>query len=131
MAKGFALLFSALIAFSACSKKDAAREPSGKPTVSETFPIENSKLTNCHFKNQNPTYSFQSTIEPNPISCDDGVPRKVELLTPTPLPNGLQFAANQLSLVGTAGEKVVGAPYEFYLENEAGYAIIKLHITVK
>lgn len=132
MAKGFAYLLAvSLVLLSACSKKDAGRSPNSQNIAPEPLAIESSKLTNCHFKVSNPTYSYQSTIAPNPIQCDDGVPRKVELLTPTPLPNGIQFAMNLLSLTGVAGERVINAPYEFYLENEAGYVMIKLLVTVK
>jgi len=138
MAKGFALASTltvstlvALLSLSACSQKDSNRTPGSQNITPEPLPISNSKLTNCHFKDAHPVYSFQSTIAPNPISCDNGVPRKVELLTPTPLPGGLQFAMNQLSLTGSPSEKVTSAPYQFYLENEAGYVIIPIQITVK
>jgi hypothetical protein len=146
MAKGFArpvlsqsvfyqmvVLGLTLFALSACSKKEAERSPTGQIEGPISFPITSSKLENCRFKNPAPTYAFNSSIEANTILCDEGVPTKVELLTPNPLPNGIEFSMNQnlLGLTGTAKERVIGAPYEFYLENEAGYQIIKLTLTVK
>jgi len=138
MAKGFARLTlyisaGSLLAASlfSCSKaKDAPHASSTLPTA-ETFPISNSELKNCHFKDQNPTYTFGQTIPQNPIQCDQGVPRSVQILNPNPLPNGIQFSMNQLSLVGTANERVASAPYRFYIENESGYLILKMLLTVK
>jgi hypothetical protein len=98
---------------------------------SESIPIENSTLKNCRFQSTNPTYPFGSVIQANPIVCDEGVPKKVELLTPSPLPSGVQFSIEQLSLIGTANERVIQAPYEFYLENESGYTTIKIQISIQ
>jgi len=133
-ANGFALptiLLLSLISLVSCSKQ-AAKEV--KPVVvgdSESYPIQNSKLKNCHFKFPTPSYSFGATIEPNLILCEEGVPKKVEVLTPAPLPSGIQFSPNTLSLNGTANERVVQAPYDFYLENESGYVIIKIQISIQ
>lgn len=134
-AKGFALRSLTILVLAAglasCTKQASndRRGPSG-PDV-EVFPIENSKFKNCHFKNPNPSYTFGSTIEPNPIMCDEGVPKKVEILTPAPLPSGITFSPGLLNLSGTANERVVQAPYDFYIENEAGYAIIKIQISIQ
>ncbi len=70
-------------------------------------------------------------IQPNKIVCEAGVPKKVTLLSATPLPSGLQFSSSEQSLIGTANEKVIQAPYEFYLENDAGYTRIRLMITIQ
>jgi len=126
-----ALVFGSILTLSACSKQELQSFRRNLPTDSESIPIENSKLKNCRFQSTNPTYPFGSTIQPNPILCDEGVPRKVELLTPSPLPSGVQFSMDQLSLVGTANERVIQAPYEFYLENESGYLIIKIQISIQ
>jgi hypothetical protein len=131
MAKGFAVVFMLLVTLSACSKKSSERDPNGQITVPEGYPLSSSKLENCRFKDPAPTYSFNSTIELNAIQCDDGVPRTVQVLTPNGLPNGLEFTYSPLGLHGTAKERVVAAPYEFYLENEAGYQIIRMTITIK
>ncbi len=101
----------------------------GDPTP-ETQAIITDQLKNCRFQNPKITYAYQSKITANPIICDQGVPRKVELISPTPLPSGLLFSMNELSLVGTANEKVIKAPFQYYLQNEAGYVIVKLEITV-
>lgn len=142
MAKGFALpplqsfrissLFLAgLFVLIACSKNSpTASLPAPVPEV-ETFPIQNTQLKNCHFKDRSPVYSYNTPIAPNPIQCDEGVAKKVELLSTSPLPNGIQFSMNDLSLVGTANEKIASAPYEFYIENEAGYQILKVQLTVR
>lgn len=120
------------LAVTGCSKGKDAPAVGGNPAPSvETFPISNSKLVNCHFTNPTPTYAFNSTIQPNVIQCDEGVPKRVELLSRTPLPNGLELDAEHLSLVGTAKEKVARASYTVYLENEAGYVRILLTLTVK
>ena len=114
-----------------CSK-EASKE--SKPNIqlgSESYPIENAKLKNCHFKYSTPSYTFGASIEPNIIQCDEGVPKKIEILTPAPLPSGIQFSQNTLSLIGTANERVVQAPYDFYLENESGYVIIKIQISIQ
>lgn len=97
----------------------------------EVFPISTGELKNCRFQNQNPVYSFGAAIPPNPVVCDSGVATSVQLLSPSPLPTGLSFAMNQLSLAGTANEKVSKAPYQFYIENSSGYQILKIQITVQ
>jgi hypothetical protein len=126
-----ALVFSSLLTLNACSKQELQTFRRNLPTDSESIPIENSKLKNCRFQSTNPNYSFGSTIAPNAILCEEGVPKKVELLTPSPLPSGVQFSMDQLSLIGTANERVIQAPYEFYLENESGYLIIKIQISIQ
>ena len=118
------------VCFSSCSKQAPAPAANGTPTV-ETDAVSAPAMKNCQFKNQKPVYAFNSTIQPNPIVCDDGFPRTVQVLSPSPLPAGLSFNAPTLSLVGTATEKMAQGPYKFYLENEAGYTIINLTITVQ
>ncbi len=126
----FTLILSLLV-LSSCTKEASKDGKTAITNGSESYPIENSKLKNCRFKNTAPSYTFGSTIEPNIIQCDEGVPKKVELLTVAPLPSGIQFSQNTLSLVGTANERVIQAPYDFYLENEAGYVIIKIQISIQ
>ena len=116
---------------SSCSKSKEADARSGNVPEVEVFPITNSKLTNCRFTTSSPSYTFNNKIAPNVIRCDEGVPKRVEILTPNPLPAGLELDANQLALVGTAKEKVSQANYVVYLENEAGYVKIPLKITVQ
>ncbi len=139
MAKGFAhsrkaflgALFMGALGLQACSKdKDTGPAANQGPDV-EKFPIAATQFKNCHFKDTSPTYTLNGVIPPNPIECDEGVAKKVELLTTNPLPNGLRFSMDQLSLTGTAGEKIASAPYQFYIENEAGYVILNLNLTVK
>jgi hypothetical protein len=120
-----------LVFLASCSKQASKDRKTNVQVDSESYPIENSKLKNCHFKVQAPTYTFGATIEPNIIQCDEGVPKKIEILTPAPLPSGIQFSQNTLSLIGTANERVVQAPYDFYLENESGYVIIKIQISIQ
>jgi hypothetical protein len=129
--KIWALGFTILFFFATgCSKQQAADAPAAQPTV-ETFPISNSKLTNCHFQTATATYSSGAAIAPNPIICAQGVPTSVQVLNPTPLPSGIAFSMDQLSLTGTSTVKLAQTPYQFYLENEAGYVIINLQLTVQ
>jgi hypothetical protein len=136
MAKGFAgakLIGVLLITISlaACSKqKPSSATAAPFPSV-QSFPISSSVLTHCHFKDPNPVYTFGAAIPANPVLCDEGAIRAVTLLSPTPLPSGLSFSLDQLSLIGTASEKTNAAPYQFYAENEAGYTILKIQITIK
>ncbi len=88
-------------------------------------------LKNCRFQNPTPTYAFQSTISPNPIHCDQGIATAVTVLTPNSLPSGILFSQSQMSLTGSANEKVNQAPYLFYLENASNYLIIPLNLTIK
>ena len=120
-----------MLFFASCTKQASKDRNSATPGDSESYPIGNTKLKNCHFKFQAPSYAFGATIEPNLIMCDEGVPTKVEVLTPALLPSGIQFSPNTLSLIGTANERVVQAPYDFYLENESGYVIIKIQISIQ
>lgn len=131
-AKGFALTCLVLaITGSACSKQDDATPvSSGTPTV-ETFPISTGAFKNCRFQDQSPVYTLGSTIPLNPIVCDFGVATSVQLLSPTPLPNGIQFEMNHLWLAGVATQRLSQTPYEFYIENASGYQILKLKITVQ
>ena len=126
-----AVLILSLLFFTSCTKQASKDRNSVTPGDVESYPIENSKLKNCRFKYQNPSYTFGATIEPNLILCDEGVPTKVEVLTPSLLPSGIQFSPNTLSLIGTANERVVQAPYDFYLENGSGYVIIKIQISIQ
>ena len=134
-AKGFAKsgLAFLLIGFSlvSCSKQNEDASPSNPTPTVESYPISAGELKNCRFQNPNPTYTFGAPIAPNPILCDEGVAMDVQLLTPGTLPTGLQFSKGQLSLVGTASEKVVKAPYDFYIENASGYLRVKIQITVQ
>lgn len=137
MAKGIArytsgaLVLGGILSLFACSKPNA-EQPNGTQTpIPDSFPISNTKFKNCRFQVPNPVYTYGSSIVPNPILCDEGVARSVSLLSANPLPSGLSFSMAQLSLVGTASEKMTSAPYDFYIENEAGYAILKMQITVK
>ena len=137
MAKGFAkpiqsLLFIVLMAITlSCSKQKSAGSTGFQPSLGETFPVSSSVLKNCHFQETQPIYFSGQSITANPILCEEGVARSVTLLTPAALPTGLAFSMSQLSLTGTPTEKSLSAPYEFYIENEAGYAILKMQITVK
>lgn len=133
-AGGFAFQVFSLMAalvLSSCSKKDSSPALSSGPPIVETFPVSAGEFKNCRFKDQSPTYTFGSTIAPNPIVCDEGVATTVQLLTPSPLPNGLQFKMSELGLAGIANEKVSRAPYQFYIENSSGYQILKIQITVQ
>ncbi len=138
MAKGFAAIKSKSAFLIACvllSATGCAKATSQDPTYltpdPETYPIENSQLMNCRFKEPKPVYSLNSKINPNPILCDEGVATKVELLSINTLPAGLQFSMDSLSLIGSATQKVASTTYQFYIENEAGYLILNLSLTVK
>lgn len=115
-----------------CSKDKQAQSTENKPIPDvETFPIANSILTRCRFAIPAPRYTLNSRIAPNVIQCDEGVPKRVEVLSANPLPNGLELDPEQLALVGTPKERVQNATYVVYLENEAGYVKIQLSITVQ
>lgn len=120
-----------LVGLISCTKENTNARKGNTALESESFPIENLKLKNCHFKFPTANYVFGATITPNIIQCEEGVPKKVEQLTPAKLPDGIHFDAGQLSLVGTANERVIQAPYDFYLENESGYVIIKIQISIQ
>jgi PBP1b-binding outer membrane lipoprotein LpoB len=131
MLKRIALLAFTALALCSCSKnKIDQAETLGTPTV-ESFPIENTKFKNCNFHDQAPSYTVNSAIAPNVISCDEGVAKTVTLLSAAKLPIGLAFDMSKLALTGTPTEKVTDAPYDFYIENEAGYLILHLNLTVK
>ena len=123
--------FTFAITLASCSKDQAQTPVSYQPEGRDLNALSVSPLKNCHFQDPNPTYTFGTAIAPNTIYCDDGVPNLVNLLTPNPLPNGLQFTMGQLALTGTPSEKVTNAPYDYYLENQSGYVRIKITITVK
>ena len=131
MAKGFALLILTSLALAACSQKNPDGPVSNLGPTVESFPIENTQFKNCHFHDQTPSYSVNTAITPNYISCDEGVAKSVQLLSATALPAGLSFDMGTLSLVGTATEKITNAAFDFYIENEAGYLILHLVLTVK
>ncbi len=78
-----------------------------------------------------PSYTVGQTITANRILCDEGVATKIEVLTPTPLPKGLTLDLASRSLIGKPEERVIQAPYQIYLENEAGYLVISLTLTVR
>jgi hypothetical protein len=133
MAKGIAILALALtgLALTSCSKKAPDQSTAYSPPVAEGYAVENTKFKNCHFKVAAPTYSVNAAIAPNAIQCDEGVAKKVEVLSTSALPAGLTFSMGTLSLVGTPTEKVTNAPFDFYIENEAGYLILHMALTVK
>jgi hypothetical protein len=127
----FFLLPMLLAALTSCSKaKDAPTEGNPFPAV-QTFPIENSQLKNCRFAVPNPVYTLNQKIADNKISCDEGVPRTVQTLGTGALPSGIQFSMDKLALTGTPGERMSSGNYSFYLENESGYVILKMSLTVK
>lgn len=119
------------LAILGCSKAKDQPGTSGTPGAVETFPITTAPLKNCQFQQPSVTYTFETKIEPNGIRCEEGVPRKIEVLSPSNLPLGLRVEPSQLALIGTPRERVTGAQYVVYLENEAGYVRIPLSITVK
>ena len=120
-----------LISLNACSRAQDNQTGGNPFPAVQSFPIEASKLKNCRFQTPNPVYTQGQRITNNRISCDEGVPRSVQILGPTALPSGLQFSMDQIALIGTPGEKISNGNYSFYLENEAGYIILKMALTVK
>jgi hypothetical protein len=114
-----------------CSKAKNAPNPNGDVPVVETFPITNTLLKGCRFAVSPAQYTFEAKIEPNVIQCEEGVPKKIEVLSQSPLPMGLRLDPSQLALVGTPRERILGGNYLVYLENEAGYVRIPLQITVR
>jgi PBP1b-binding outer membrane lipoprotein LpoB len=131
MAKGIALLILAAFTLAGCSKASTDTPVSNLGTTVESFPIENTEFKNCNFHVTAPSYALNSAITPNYISCDEGVAKSVQLLSATALPNGLSFDLGTLSLVGTPTTAIAATPYDFYIENEAGYLILRLNLTVK
>jgi hypothetical protein len=138
MAKGFAMhtrfviLAGLLLLNPGCSKSNDQLEPfDGQDSTPQSFPLSAALLKNCRFETPNPTYTYGQPIRPNPVICDEGAVRSVSVLNANPLPSGLSFSSGQMSLVGTASERTAATPYQFYLENEAGYAILKMQLTVK
>lgn len=129
--RALALALTFTTAVTACSKGKEAGSPSGNIPDVEVFPLTNQKLVNCRFAQPAPVYAFNAKIAPNVIQCEEGVPKRIEVLTPNPLPAGLELDPKTLSLIGTAKEKVSKAPYVVYLENEAGYVKIQLNISVQ
>lgn len=125
------LMAALVVSVTSCSKAQQGLENGNPFPVVQTFPIENSELKNCRFQTANPVYSLGQKIPDNRISCDQGVPRSVQLLNPNPLPGGLQFSLEKLALIGTPGERVQNGAYTFYLENEAGYVTLKMSLSVK
>jgi hypothetical protein len=131
MTKGSALILTTLILLTSCSKSTPiVDQGSGTPVV-ESFPIANTKFQNCRFQTAAPTYGVNSTITPNPIVCDAGVAKAVQLISTTPLPQGIIFSSDTLSLVGTPTVAMASTIFDFYIENESGYVILPLTITVK
>jgi hypothetical protein len=128
----FAICLLGILSLSlGCSKSKEADQTPSTPPVVETFPISNSQLVGCHFTIVRPTYTIGTKIEPNVIRCNEGVPKKIQILNPISLPAGLELDSETLSLVGTPRERTQQAPYIVYLENEAGYVRIPLTITVR
>ncbi len=121
-----------LLLAAGCSKSKDEPEPfDGQVSTPQSFPLSAALLKNCRFGNPNPTYTFGKPIPPNPVICEEGAVKSVSLLNANPLPSGLSFSTAQMSLTGTASERTTSAPYQFYLENEAGYVILKMQLTVK
>jgi hypothetical protein len=138
MAKGFAMHARAgmvaglLLLTAGCSKSNDQPEPfDGQDSTPQSFPLSAALLKNCRFETPNPTYTYGQAIRSNPVICDEGAVRSVSVLNTNPLPSGLSFSTGQMSLVGTASERIPTTAYQFYLENEAGYAILKMQLTVK
>ena len=126
------ILSAALLSCSQTNSNPPASNPApAPPPVVESYALENTAFKNCHFADIAPSYSLNVPITPNKIQCDEGVAKKVELLTPAILPSGLSFSLATLSLVGTPSEKANKVPFDFYIENESGYSILHLTLTVK
>ena len=122
---------TALLMLSSCSKSNPNSDQSTVAPFVESFPIENTKLTHCRFQTATATYSVNSAITPNPIICDEGVARAVQLISTAPLPQGLMFSTDTLSLVGTPTAKASSAAFNFYIANEAGYVILPITLSVQ
>jgi hypothetical protein len=131
MTKGSALILTTFILLTSCSKSTPITDQSSGTPLVESFPIANTKFQNCRFQTPAPTYGVNSTITPNPIVCDAGVAKMVKLISTTSLPQGLVFSSDTLSLVGTPTVATKSTVFDFYIENEAGYVILPLTITVK
>jgi hypothetical protein len=125
------MLFLFTLLLSACSKQNGASDAVTTGIFPQTFPISSTVLMNCRFKNPTPIYTVGSPITPNSILCDEGVATSVSLLNATPLPSGLSFSMPQLSLIGTPTQKIPQTLFQFYIENESGYVILKMQMTVK
>ena len=127
------LTTAGLVGLIGCSKQEAEQTVAKKPPVSipESQAINNTKMRNCRFQNSPVEYTYGQSIPMNPIVCDEGVAVKITQLSPNLLPSGIIFSSADRALVGTANEKVIGAQYEFYLENEAGYVRVPLRLTVR
>ena len=119
-------------ALGACSKPQS---PSGSSVLAgnipQVFPVSAAMLKNCRFKDPDPVYTAGVSITPNSILCDEGAVSSVSLLNPAPLPTGLSFSMAQLSLTGTPSQKTAKTLYQFYVENSAGYVVLKMQLTVK
>jgi hypothetical protein len=136
MAQGFGFAKTAIAALlffgaASCSKPNQSNPSGGQIPIPDSFPLSNTKFKNCRFEVENPVYSFGAAITPNRILCEEGYVRSVSVLSPNPLPAGLSVSTTEFALTGTASEKMTAAPYQFYIENEAGYLILKMRITVK
>ena len=125
-----ALLLLAVLA-SGCGEEPASKSltPSPAAAPSPVSQNRNVKLTNCRFQTASPVYSYGQKIQPNPIVCGEGKPTSAQLLSNSVLPTGLVFSNQTLS--GTASEKMSKIPYTFYLENEIGYVLTTLTITIQ
>ena len=97
----------------------------------QSFPVSNAVLRNCRFEHPDPTYPVGVSIPPNPIFCEGGEIRTVALITPDPLPQGLILSTQEHRLMGTPSRSTAPSTHQFYIENEAGYATLKIRITVK
>lgn len=121
-----------LLLAAGCSKSKDQPEPfDGQDSTPQSFPLSAALLKNCRFETPNPTYTYGQTIPPNPVICQEGAIKSVSVLNANPLPSGLAFSTAQMSLTGTASERMTASPYQFYIENEAGYVILKMQLTVK
>ena len=119
-----------LLGASSCSKTPPYAQ-TAIPGNEETMPIGNFQMKNCRFNNSAPHYTYGAAIAPNYIQCDEGLPATVQKLSPAALPQGMQFSNGVLGLTGTPTERVIQAPYEFYLENPSGYQVIKIQISIQ
>ena len=116
----------------ACSKAQSPSEATVlNGAIPQTFPVSTSVLKNCRFKDPEPVYTAGSPIPPNTLLCDEGVARTVSVLNPEPLPAGLSFSMAELALTGTPSQKIAKTTYRFYVENSAGYIVLKMQLTVK
>ena len=120
-----------LMGTNGCSKPAEAPASITHVPAAQSFPISNAVLRNCRFQDPDPVYPAGVAIPPNPILCEGGEIRTVTLITPDPLPQGLILSSPGHRLTGTPSRNGAPSTHQFSLENEAGYATLKIRITVK